>query len=175
MNAKVEAAVFGSSTPPELDSTLLDAVDREVCESVLIALRFVDELSSTIADGPSDGRAYVRRMRVRLPLPACAAAIQVLAVLLKQARQARDAYAAGEPRATATEARTDARTDVDFTVTQITAQIARRIQARVGRECARGRDERARAAELWGMVVQNLVVTIERAQNTLFGMRVNNN
>jgi hypothetical protein len=148
-------------------SSLLDSVDREVCEAVLIALRFADELAATIADGTSDARTYVRRMRVRLPLPACAAAIQILAVILKQAREARDAHAAGKPFASR-----DARTDVDFTINRITGRIERRIQDRLDRDNdARGDSRHTATAGLWGVVVRNLTVTIERAQASLFGMR----
>lgn len=148
-----------------------DDIDREICESVLIALRFVDELSTTIADGPSDGKTHVRRMRVRLPLPACAATIQVLAVLLKQAREARDAHAAGESAARNTPTPV---TDVDFTVVQIAARIERRIQARLREDNTRLELRNQRAAECWGVVVRNLAATIERAQAALFGIGINN-
>jgi hypothetical protein len=136
---------------------------NEACESVIVALRFVDELAEELEDcvERGDERAIVRRMRVRLPVPAVFAAIKVLHRLLLMTRESRDSYDADRPPKLQRCA-----TDVDYTVRRIYLGLAKRVDRRAAVEFG-WHDGRP-----WHAVCRFLETLIARAETAFFGISI---
>lgn len=138
----------------------------ETCESVLVALRFVDELVGDLERcvQRDDERGVVRRMRVRLPVPAVFAAIKVLHRLLGMARESRNAHDEDRsvklPRCS---------TDVDHTVRRIYLGLARRVDRRAAIEFG-WYDGRP-----WHAICLFLERLVKRAESTFFGVSICSN
>lgn len=135
----------------------------EACESVLLALRFADEELCELASGRAlpDCRGIVRRMRVRLPVPAVFAAIKVFDRVLLLARESRDSYDSDRPTRIP-----KVSGDVDFTVRNIWLRVAQRVDRRAAREFGwlEGRP--------WHAICQLLERLIQRAQDSFFGVSI---
>ena len=140
-----------------------EAAADEACESVLVALRFVDELvddlESCVMRG--DHRSVVRRMRVRLPVPAVFAAIKILHRLLGMTRESRDSYDADRPTRLH-----KCPTDVDHTVRRIYLGLARRVDRRAALEFG-WHDGRP-----WHAICRFLETLVSRAETSFFGVSI---
>ena len=103
----------------------------EICESVIVALRFCDELVDELEDvmGRGGERVVVRKMRVRLPVPAVFATIKILHRLLGMVRESRNSY--DEDRATRVQRCSN---NVDYTVRRLYLGLARRVDRRASIE-----------------------------------------
>ena len=135
----------------------------EVRESVVVALRFVDDELGALSQGAAlpDDRVIVRRMRVRLPVPAVFAAIKVLHRVLLLARESRDSYDADRktriPKVS---------NDVDFTTRGIYLRVANKVDRRAATEFG-WLDGRP-----WHAICALLERLVARAERSFFGVSI---
>lgn len=135
----------------------------EICESVVVALRFTDELIDELEETMDRGgeRAVVRRMRVRLPVPAVFATIKIMGRLLGMVRESRDSYDADRPTRVPR-----CSTDVDYTVRRIYLGLARRVDRRAATEFGwhEGRP--------WHVICAFMERLVANAESAFFGVSI---